>query len=386
MATSRKAIGIFSIAAIVAIGALMLTSGVVSAATRVVNQTAPPCVFDADSYHTTIQAAINAATDGDEIIVCDGTYTEDVDVDRSVTIRSQNGPAVTTVQMASSIVFNVTADYVNISGFTVTGANTIGIQLDTVNYCNISNNNVSGNTFLGIYMIYSNNSILTGNMVNSSAGDGFYLGESNNNTLTGNTANSNAGNGFYLYLRSNNNTLTGNTANSNDGDGFFLSVSCNNNTLTGNTANSNDPYGIDLWRSSNNSITCNWIHNNSESGFYLSGGSTGNTIERNNIMANGVEQPDGSWQYNFYNEQDDNVTAEDNYWGTTNSAVITASINEADGHVDYEPFLTEPAPCAPCEEPQPSPVPVSALTPLGLIALVSLLSAIAAVAVVRKRR
>jgi len=102
-------------------------------------------------------------------------------------------------------------------------------------------------------------------------------------------------------------------------------------------------------------------------------------------MANGAEQPDGSWHYNFNNSQNDNVTAEENYWGTTSSAVIVASINENPGTVDYEPFLTAPAPCAPFEgELEVPEVPI--LSPVGLITLVGLLSAIAAVAIVRKRR
>jgi len=72
---------------------------------------------------TRIQDAIIAASAGDTIIVRDGNYTENVDVDKSLTIQSENGSANCIVHAESlyDCVFKVTADYVNISGFTVEG-------------------------------------------------------------------------------------------------------------------------------------------------------------------------------------------------------------------------------------------------------------------------
>jgi hypothetical protein len=72
----------------------------------------------------TIQEGVNDANDGDTINVGDGTYVENVDVNKHLTIRSENGSASTIVQATNSDdhVFEVTVDYVNISGFTVKGA------------------------------------------------------------------------------------------------------------------------------------------------------------------------------------------------------------------------------------------------------------------------
>ena len=75
-----------ALAAILVIFALALTSGVASATTRVVNQTAPACTASpAGLYYGTIQAAINAASPGDTIIVCPEAtaYQETVDVNKS---------------------------------------------------------------------------------------------------------------------------------------------------------------------------------------------------------------------------------------------------------------------------------------------------------------
>ena len=80
-------------------------------------------------------------------------------------------------------------------------------------------------------------------------------------------------------------------------------------------------------------------------------------------MSNGELQLDGSYHWNFYNKQSDAVVAEHNYWGTTSSAVIVAGIKEDTGSVDYEPFLTAPAPCAPGPEPAPEPLNITSFAP-----------------------
>jgi pectin methylesterase-like acyl-CoA thioesterase len=89
-------------------------------------------IYVPDNY-LTIQAAVNAASSGDTIIVRDGTYIENIKVDKKrLTILSENGADSTIIQAKdpNEHVFNVTADYVEISGFTVEGAyKGIGIYL-----------------------------------------------------------------------------------------------------------------------------------------------------------------------------------------------------------------------------------------------------------------
>ena len=72
-------------------------------------EASPATIYVPDDYPM-IQEAVDAASDGDTIIVRDETYTENVDVNRSVTIQSENGSANCTVQAANSkeYVFEVT--------------------------------------------------------------------------------------------------------------------------------------------------------------------------------------------------------------------------------------------------------------------------------------
>jgi len=90
--------------------------------------------------------------------VRDGTYIENIGVNKSLTIRSENGPDSTIVRAEDPgyDVFNVTADPVAISGFTAEGGTgAVGIALFYADYCNISDNHCLDNTNTGIYLSYS---------------------------------------------------------------------------------------------------------------------------------------------------------------------------------------------------------------------------------------
>jgi len=306
---------------------LLLSVGCTSATTLVVSKTSPACT-SGDEYFTSIQAAVDSANEGDEIIVCSGTYVENVVVDKSLTIRSVNGPDSTIVRATEYPVFEVTADYVEISGFTVKGATRglfwhrrSGMRLYYADYCNISNNNCSDNGH-GISVIYSCNNTIKNNNASSNRwgirldyhsfsnaiksnivtlnalgitlesssgyntlesssgyntlvenivlnnGDGIKVG-CDNNIIKNNTVNSNNYNGVKLE-NSTHNIISNNTANSNGEVGIYLFSNCSHNTVKGNTANSNGDYGIELYTSSHNIIGDNTANLNKE-GIYLGG-------------------------------------------------------------------------------------------------------------------
>ena len=80
-------------------------------------------IFVPDDF-STIQEAIKAASDGDIIIVRDGVYVENVDVLKSVSIISENGPDSTIVVANASYdsVFDIFSKNVTLVGFTIKGA------------------------------------------------------------------------------------------------------------------------------------------------------------------------------------------------------------------------------------------------------------------------
>jgi parallel beta-helix repeat protein len=246
---------------------------------------------DGGANFTRIQDAITAARDGDTIIVRDGTYNENVDVNvDNLTIQSENGSANCIVQAANSNdhVFEVTTGYVNISGFTVKGATAAdwiaGIYLDNADHCAITNNICTDNNF-GIHLYLSGSNVIENNICNLNNHTGIkVLWFSSSNILTNNTCSLNSLHGIDLFA-SDSNTLSNNTCDSNNVYGIFL-FSSESNTLTNNN-NSNNKYGICLSDSNDNTLTNNTMSNNNynfgvngiSSGCYINNIDTSNKVD-----------------------------------------------------------------------------------------------------------
>ena len=77
---------------------------------------------DGGADYTKIQDAINASENGNTIRVFDGTYIENVIVNKSINLIG-NGSEITSIDAkGNGDVVKITADWVNISGFNVTGS------------------------------------------------------------------------------------------------------------------------------------------------------------------------------------------------------------------------------------------------------------------------
>ena len=243
-------------------------------------------IIHVPSNYPTIQAAVNAASPGDTIIVRDGTYTENVDVNKDhLTIQSQNGAEKTIVQAANADdnIFEVIADYVNISGFTVRGASeapSCGIHLKS-NNSKISNNTISNN-YWGMDISSSLHISIINNLVSHNE-NGIFLTSSNSNTITNNRVSYND-NGIWLSS-SCGNSITHNIASSNRFEGIFLQGS-SDNTITNNEASYNNQDGIRLEFSLQNNVANNIASTNRVDGILLYG-SNDNKIKGNSISSNG---------------------------------------------------------------------------------------------------
>lgn len=111
-------------AVLVLLGILMLASFSFSATYEATRDAG--CVVSPDDSFGTIQEAVDAASDGDTVIVCnDGFYVENVVVDVEINLfgDSAETPVVTLSQSAP--VINISAANVNISNFTVSGPNDV---------------------------------------------------------------------------------------------------------------------------------------------------------------------------------------------------------------------------------------------------------------------
>jgi len=153
---------------------------------KVVNASSPACL-SGESYYTSIQSAVDANTGTSRIYVCEGNYTENVDVNSPVELIGAGMNVVTVnAKDSSDHVFNVTADWVNISGLTVTGATgsgKAGIYLNA-NYGNISDNNASDNDY-GLRFEFSSNNTITNNFIFNNT-RGVNLTNSSNNYIYNN--------------------------------------------------------------------------------------------------------------------------------------------------------------------------------------------------------
>lgn len=217
-------------------------------------------IIHVPSDYAKIQWAIGNASAGDTIIVIAGIYYEHVTIDKSLTIKGENGNTIIDGNGTGHVV-TICANNVSISGFTIqnSGCDSWDSAIYTYNasWCNISHN-ILVHSGHGIWLNFcSDNNIITGNNVSYNL-VGIGISISSSNIITNNYVFSSTHCGIGLSSASSN-IVTSNIA-KNNGYGIWLDYS-SNVTIIGNTA-SNSTYGINLDHSDNNTIFHNNIINN----------------------------------------------------------------------------------------------------------------------------
>ena len=237
--------------------------------------------IDGKNY-TSIQAAINNASDGDTIYVHSGIYYENVIIDKSIMLAGENKNTTIIDGGGSSSVVKIVVDHVNISGFTIQNSGSelgdAGISVGS-NYNTISENNIINNNYHGIYLLYSpywgdedhivvhssENNMISRNTVAENKKSGIFIVEGYNSTITCNTLANNTNDGISLTY-SFNNIISENKITNSKIAVSLEEKSSGNTIIQNNIINSN--YGIKLSRSFNNIVNGNAIKN-SEYGIYL---------------------------------------------------------------------------------------------------------------------
>ena len=261
--------------------------------------------------YSKIQDAIDNASDGDTVFVYDDSspYYENIKVNKSINLIGENRNNTIIDGGESGNVVNVTADWVNITGFTLQySANNwydVGIEMHS-NCTKIFGNNIWNNN-RGIYLFYSSKNKISDNKIYFNKYDGIFLWHSSNNNISGNNIYSNNQEGIALWKGSNNTVVSDNNISSN-GAGIVLLASGNNkildnrildnkyegiwlhylsynNKISGNDI-LNDTCGIGLC-SLFNIFSGNNISSNNHTGIFLDC-SLYNKIYGNNITNNGV--------------------------------------------------------------------------------------------------
>jgi parallel beta-helix repeat protein len=260
---------------------------------------------------------VDAASPGDTIIVRDGTYTENVKVNKDhLTIKSDNGAEKTIVQAANpdDHVFEVTGDYVSITGLTMIGGGKGGAVISVINssYTEIENNICRHEQLIyqsgGITLLNSPNSSVRGNTVYSAeeeaiqlqncpnsvikdntcsgADDAIELWNSSNSIVEGNICFANSGVGIRLW-NSSGIIVRNNDSSNNWAAGIWLG-GCTNTLIEKNVCLSNHHGNIMLIASSYNIVKENTCSNSvgDAAGIWVSDGSSENTIYRNNLINN----------------------------------------------------------------------------------------------------
>ena len=258
-----------------------------------------------------IQDLIDNASDGDTIYISGGIYYENVIINKSISLVGEDKNTTIIDGSENGYVIYVTADWVNISGFSIQNSgydnwNYAGISLYSyynnitgniilnnshgisgdLNHCIITNNIIANNNEYGLEF-YGNNNSISGNTITKNE-VGIDLFSVENNNIFCNTIKNN-GLGISLADMSNHNHIINNTITNNYDAGIQLAQYCNHNDIINNNISNNYDIGIFLWglfgSNDYNNIFNNTIISNSGAGMELVGYSTnisGNTITNNN--------------------------------------------------------------------------------------------------------
>jgi hypothetical protein len=252
------------------------------------------CIVLGDTWHVPgdyliIQAAIDAASDGDTIEIAAGTYNEyDITIDKSLTIQGAGaGKTVVDAQYMGGV-FLIEDYTVEMSSMTIQngkgswgGGINCGINCWgslTLTNCVISGNEAErsgGGIFLGGPLTMTNCTV-SGNKASLGGGIGAawctsYLTTMTNCTLSGNTAG--AGGGIYAVCNPfnlTNCTISGNTATTSNGGGILGQPS--NVTLTNCTVTGNHAEGTGGGVVGGLTLICTVIYGNTVSGNNIRGG------------------------------------------------------------------------------------------------------------------
>ena len=278
---------------------------------------------------SSIQAAINAAANGDTIHVRMGHYYEHVVVNKQVNLIGENKTSIIDGNSTGDVV-TVAANNVELSGFTIQNSgrrivtdgpppmgfpvyeDMCGVYLYGYTGSNISGNRIMQN-FVGLNIESTSNVIVSKNQIINNYGDcGIRVAFSSSITLSGNEINLNPLCGAVIF-QCTSSAVTENQITENQNSGIVISFLSRFITVSKNNITNNAYHGLNLANAVENYVFGNNISGNYY-GVCLSGG-TSNKVYENYIQANyyGVAFYDSSTNQSFNNQLVNNTSDEYNF-------------------------------------------------------------------------
>lgn len=300
---------------------------------------------DGEMEFTDIQNAVDHAEPGDTIRVWEGNYSENVIVNKSISIVG-NGSKVTTITSGNSqiTVIHISSDVVVVSGFTIIGMEIPHPQItqfpstgvSIASYLNVvsdlriryvtygilliksDSNKILNNTIdhcqYGIQMTASTGNLISGNSIYSIGRSGMDLTLSNGNDISENSISNSSLSGLTLRF-SLLNEIEKNILIKCGSCGIFLTNSINN-SIFGNQIQNNDK-GIALVESKDNNMRMNHVQIN-QYGIHVSW-STRSLLQDNEYSNNAY----GLYLYNSHK----NKVNEDVFLNNSQDIVLDISDN-----------------------------------------------------------
>jgi parallel beta-helix repeat protein len=263
-----------------------------------VNGNADPSWYDA-THVRTIQEGINNASTDDTVFVYNGTYYENIIVNKSVIVQGENQSSTIIDGSVNGNVIQITMPFTTITNFTIRNAksstNFAGIRISSDDTM-ITRNTIMNNPSRGILIDTCSQQIISENIITNN-GEGIRLWYSTNTTISNNAIRNNE---YALRTwHSSYNYILENQMIDNAKYGVYEYDGTNNifseNSVTGSN------YGLRFDASSFHLITNNSIIDNSYCGIYFTLQSNNNTIYNNY----------------FNNPINANATEQLNHWNTT---------------------------------------------------------------------
>jgi len=151
-----------------------------------------------------IQDGVDTVKENGTVFVFNGTYHENLEINKTIDLIGENKNTTVIESNAYKGVISVSADLVNVTGFTITGSvNSQGIKLSNVQNCSIFDNNIIFNDNNGIELLGSNNNEIYNNSISFNVW-GIVSTNSYYNNISSNTLSFNSASGIRLWYSFNN--------------------------------------------------------------------------------------------------------------------------------------------------------------------------------------